>query len=301
MNGVEIIRAIQSIHTPLLDSLFGFITNLHHEMIYILVLPMLFWLYDKRVARYMFSVFALGFWTNDVLKSIFVASRPDPAEVRVLFAETTHGKAGFPSGHSQTPLIFWGALALQLNRRWFWWVAGVLVFLIGFSRLYLGLHWPYDVLGGWAIGVACLVGLHLTRPFWAGDRQSLPVRLFWAVALPVAALGVTALVSPHGLDELTMTMVGAYTGLLAGSALEEALVGFDPRRGTVLSQALKVLVGLVLVLAVKEGFKFILPDVPVGTMLRYFLVAVTATLVAPWLFHRFITATPAGTAITRGE
>lgn len=301
VSGIEFIRAIQSINTPLLDQFFSWVTNLHHEMVYILVLPALFWLYDKRLARYLFSVFALGFWTNDLLKSIFTASRPDPSQVRVLMAQTTHGTAGFPSGHSQTPLIFWGALALYLRQRWFWWIASILVFLIGLSRLYLGLHWPYDVLGGWAIGLLFLAIFWAGRSFLIGEGQSLATRLFWSVALPALAMVVSLMVKSGGLDEMTLTVVGAYAGLMIGSALEEAYVGFDPRRGGTFTQVLKVVIGLVLVLAVKEGFKFVIPDLPVGTGIRYFLVALTATLIAPWLFQRFLTAPPIRTTITRGQ
>lgn len=293
------IRSIQSVNTPLLDWVFGVATNLHHELVYLLVLPMLFWLYDKRFARYMFSVFALGFWTNDVLKALFAASRPDPSQVRVLYAETTHGTTGFPSGHSQTPLVFWGAIALHLKRRWFWWLAGVLVFMIGFSRLYAGLHWPIDVLGGWVIGLLVLAAIYYGQPFLSGDGQSLPVRLFWSVALPAAALLVTALVSP--IDEMAGTMVGAYMGLMVGSTLEDAYVGFDPRKGSPLTHLAKVVVGLVLILAVKEGFKLFLPDGAVGSGIRYFLVALAGTLAAPWLFQRFLTITPTRTSMTRGQ
>lgn len=291
MSGVEILRAIQSVNTPLLDALFGFVTNLHHETFYILVLPLIYWLYDKRFGRYIFSVFALGFWSNDLLKEIFDTSRPSAEDVRVIFAETGGGPA-FPSGHSQTPLIFWGALALQFRRPWFSWLAGIVVFLIGFSRLYLGVHWPLDMIGGWAIGAVILVLIYWSRTFWAGEGQSLGFRLLLAVILPAITLGSTWLVSSHGVDPLVWTMAGVYAGLLTGSALEEAYVGFEPGRGTWLQQAMKLLVGLVLVLAVKEGFKLFLPDTAIGDMIRYFFVALVATLGAPWLFHRFITPPP---------
>lgn len=293
------LQAIQRLHSPILDSFFGIVTNLHHEMVYIVVLPLVYWLYDKKLGRYLFSVFALGFWTNDILKSLLVMSRPDPAQLRVLFSETTHDTPGFPSGHSQTPLVFWGAMAWQLRRRWVTWSAAILVFLIGFSRLYAGLHWPYDVLGGWAIGFVVLAGIHLTYRFWAGEGQPLKTQLLWSVLLPALALGITALVKP--IDGLTMTVVGAYAGLMVGSALEDALVGFNPRRGGLLAQVLKVVVGLALALAVKEGFKLFLPKTGAGDFIRYFCVAIVATLVAPFLFQRFVSAPPASKTITRGQ
>ncbi|MFZ5823300.1 MAG: phosphatase PAP2 family protein [Bacillota bacterium] len=288
MSGLEILKAIQSVHTPLLDQFFGFVTNLHHETVYILILPLVYWLYDKRFGRYIFSVFAWGFWTNDVLKLAFGTERPTVEQgVRVLFAETGGGNA-FPSGHAQTPFIFWGAMALRFRRPWFTWFAAILVFFIGFSRLYLGLHWPIDTIGGFAIGALVLALLQWSQGFWIGEGQPLWLKLLIAFLMPGAALGITALVTQGEMAHLVMIVAGVYAGLLSGSALEEALVGFDPRRGGHLQQVAKIFTGLILIVAIKEGFKLFLPDNNVGDMIRYFSMAFAATLVAPWLFHRFV-------------
>lgn len=297
VTGIEILQSIQTIHSPVLDRVFGLITNLHHEAVYILVLPLVYWLYDKRFGRYMFSVFFIGFWSNDFLKDVFRTPRPDPSVFRVLYPETGGGYS-FPSGHSQTPLVFWGAIAHHLQRRWFTWLAAAAIFLIGFSRLYIAVHWPVDVVGGWAIGLVVLWLMVRTRPFWTGERQGPGQRILLAFLLPAAAMALLAVVGT--IDEIAWVIVGAYGGLLFGSALEEAWVGFDPRRGSPVQQLLKLAVGLALVLAVKEGLKFVLPDTGPGDLVRYWLVAVTATLAAPWVFARFI-APPSVPAAGRAQ
>ena len=200
MSGVEILQAIQTIQSPLLDRVLGLITNLHHEAVYILVLPLIYWLYDKRFGRYMFSVFVIGFWSNDFLKEVFRTPRPDPAQVRVILAETGGGYA-FPSGHAETPLVFWGAIADHVRRRWFTWAAGILVFLIGFSRLYIGVHWPLDVIGGWAIRLVVLWLMVRSRRFWTGEGQSLGLQALLAFLLPGAARAARA-AGPGGRDRL---------------------------------------------------------------------------------------------------
>lgn len=300
MGGVEIIRLIQSVHSPLLDQVFGLITNLNHEAVYLLVLPLIYWLYDKRFGRYLFAVLAIALWSNDLFKGIVVGSRPDPGQVRVLMPETTGGSPGFPSGHAQTSLLFWGAIAWQVRRTWVTVAVLLTVFLIGLSRLYLGLHWPLDVLGGWAIGAILLLLLQRSRPFWSGERQSLALKLILAVALPLVAVGLNRLLLPTAAYASVWLQVGAFAGLMAGSALEEAYVGFDPRRGSVWIQVAKCILGFFLLLAVKEGFKVVLPDTGMGDLVRYFLVTLSATLVAPWLFHHFLTPQATGTGFTRG-
>jgi undecaprenyl-diphosphatase len=71
---------------------------------------------------------------------------------------------GFPSGHAMVTMAVGLALVLltwETRARWFAIVlGGVLVFLIGLSRLYLGVHYPSDVLAGWCASVAWVSGVH---------------------------------------------------------------------------------------------------------------------------------------------
>jgi len=74
----------------------------------------------------------------------------------------------FPSGHAIAATTFFPLLAATASRawpearRWAWAAALLLGFYVGFGRMYLGVHWPTDVLAGWAIGaVQTAVGLSL--------------------------------------------------------------------------------------------------------------------------------------------
>jgi membrane-associated phospholipid phosphatase len=301
VTGVDIIRAVQSIHSPLLDSLFLKITDLHSENIYLVVLPLLFWLYDKRLARYLTSVFILSFWANDVIKDLFHTARPSPNDVRVVRPEPSYA---FPSGHSMTPLMFWGGLAMHFKQAWLTVVIAVMVFLIGLSRLYIGVHWPLDVLGGWTIGALMLMGFAATYGFWTGEKQPLSRQMLIAVAIPTVAAVISVLM--HEVPALTAArdenlrfyiIIGAYLGFLVGSALEEAYVGFNPRQGGLGAQIVKVVAGLALVLLVKEGFKLFLPHNNLGDLIRYFCVTMMATFGAPFVFQRFVARPPIGRGI----
>jgi undecaprenyl-diphosphatase len=94
--------------------------------------------------------------------------RPDLAWRRAELPRSS----SFPSGHSVGSMAVYGTAALLAARRLRRWPAVLLVgaalalsFLIGFSRIYLGVHYPLDVVGGWIVGLACaLLGL------WADGR-----------------------------------------------------------------------------------------------------------------------------------
>ncbi|MBD0343958.1 MAG: phosphatase PAP2 family protein [Coleofasciculus sp. Co-bin14] len=81
---------------------------------------------------------------------------------------------GFPSGHAMSSMTLVAALViLTWGTRWCWWVlmfGGLFVLSIGWTRLYLGVHYPSDILAGWmasiawAVGVSLLIRTHVTKP-----------------------------------------------------------------------------------------------------------------------------------------
>jgi undecaprenyl-diphosphatase len=116
------------------------------------------------LAMFLASSIAAGGILNTVLKSIFVRDRPDvvPHLVEV-------SSASFPSGHAMNSAMVYLTLAALLvsaersrRVRIFLLAAAILLTLIvGFSRMYLGVHWPTDVLAGWAVGAAWAVACSL--------------------------------------------------------------------------------------------------------------------------------------------
>jgi undecaprenyl-diphosphatase len=129
-----------------------------------------------------------GSWIlSSVLKAFFNRPRPDLFEWR-----TPHAfQASFPSGHSITAMVGYATLAYLVSRlipqrplRWLTIAAAALIVaVVGWSRMYLGVHWPSDVLGGYATGLAwasfCGLGLSAVRyfrhrrPEVAGEEEDL--------------------------------------------------------------------------------------------------------------------------------
>lgn len=125
-----------------------------------IVLAILLLLNKKRLALFSFLSVITAEGVYSVLKLIIHRARPDMA-----YSLIPRDGFSFPSGHASVSIVFYGLLGYLIWRVCKkWWqkllvaVAALkIVFLIGFSRVYLGVHWPSDIVAGWAVGLAILI------------------------------------------------------------------------------------------------------------------------------------------------
>ena len=168
--------------------------------------------------------------------------------VRMIFPATG---GGLPSGHTQNTVVLWGYLAWAFRRRWLTALAAVLMVLVPLSRLYLGVHFPTDLLGGYLLGAALLwlyVRLEPRAEEWVHRR-----RLGWQFALALVLPGVLFLLHPSA-DEALVTGLATLTGMGLAFVHERRWVGFEAPAGAAQRLACFGL-GVVVVLALRFGLK----------------------------------------------
>lgn len=289
--GINLIIAIQLVHGPLLDNIFRGITFTGEEQFYLVLFPLILWCIDYSFGTVLIIFFLLSNFLNIILKELF--QHPRPFDLNPGLKLSQADGYGMPSGHAQLAVTVWGAIALRVRRTWFWIVAVLIILLIGFSRIYLGVHFPTDVFAGWIIGSILLV-------IYVAARDPLEKWLsglnMWLQLL--LAVGVSAILLIFNRSNEALTCVGTLFGAAAGLVFAIRYVSFSVS-GPWWRRVLRFLIGIIVVFALYLGLKAAFP--PDGTaagavfrFVRYALLGIWLVLGAPWLFRLMRLAPAAG-------
>jgi membrane-associated phospholipid phosphatase len=276
------------------------------EVFYLVIAPLLYWCISPKLGLRVGMFLMANEVINYTLKVAFHAPRPYwyDSRVRALSTETSFG---IPSGHAQRAVMSWGTLAAAIHRRWAWAVVMLLSFLIGLSRLYLGVHFLTDVLSGWLIGGLLLWAfLKVEKPIlaWFGQQDlahqvlavfagSLGLLLLGAVAhltvvnwsIPPEWIQNSIQAGAHTLpDPLVpsglITAAGVFFGMGGGAVLLNRRGGFNPK-GMPLQLAGRYIVGLIGAFLIWGGLGAILPKS--NDLLGYLFRYLRYTLVGAWI------------------
>lgn len=166
---------LRQLHRPLLDKvMLGFTFAGEPVVLLAVCLGLGIWLLRqrKRAQATILQIAAIGAVVlNYLLKVFFGRARPMLWE-RVVDV----GQYSFPSGHAMISMVIFGMIGYLLSSKfpqWRGWIITLtlgLVTGIGLSRLYLGVHWPTDIIAGYAAGVVWLVGCIFSLQVWQERR-----------------------------------------------------------------------------------------------------------------------------------
>jgi undecaprenyl-diphosphatase len=279
--GVAVVLWFQQA-SPALDTPFKALTMMGNEWFYMAFFPILYWCVDRRVGARLIILFLVSSCMNALAKELADQPRPfqyDPAVKKLWDA----GGGGLPSGHTQSAVVIWGYLASCFRRPWFRAVAGTLIVLVPLSRVYLGVHFPTDLAGGYLLGAALLalyIRLDPGVEAWLAARGA-GVQSAAALTLPALIL----LFSPR-IEAYQVMTAASLMGMGVGFVLERRWVRFEAG-GVWWRRALRFLVGMALILFLRYGLKLLASGADFESafrFLRYAAVGLAGALFAPWIF-----------------
>jgi len=271
---IEIIKFVQSLSNPFLDFLFQLVTMMGEEEFNIIVVTLFLWCIQKDFGyRLGFAYLSSGI-INTVLKDIFRIPRViGHPEIRSLRVETATGYS-FPSGHTQFTTSLWTSLAIQFRRKWIYAVGALIIMAVALSRLYLGVHTPLDVVGGFLIGAAWIFAAN-----WIFDAASKSKNKAFLMGFILPMLIGLWFFRNDAYYKLAGTLLGYFIGYVVESRYIDYQV-----KAVLWKQALKFSVGMLGTVLLRAGLKALLPPGLLSDFFRYLLIALWITVGAPFIF-----------------
>ena len=303
--GIELIKVIQRMESPVLTTILKAVTVLGTELFYVPAILFIFWWVDeKRGLRFGILIMVTA-WINSFLKDLL--KQPRPFNIEPSLGLASESSYGAPSGHAQQSLVFWTALAAWISQRWkeekperkrliIWAAAIFIILLIAFTRLYLGVHFPTDLFAGWI-----LAGIILAVYFILGPRLQKPIASA-GMRYQNICIAIIVLVM-NGIYPKDKMLPAILLGFCIGYTIMKKHFPFCAR-GEVNGKKpglhvmiLRCLAGIAGMVIIYLGLKLVLPgegslfgSIPVfnelGRFIRYGVIGLWVSAGAPWIFQR---------------
>lgn len=274
---IKVLQTLENIRTPLLTALMETITFLAESIFLVILIATIYWCIDKKKgARLAWIVLGSGV-INGVFKNIFRAPRPFQKGVTTPLRLETATSYSFPSGHTQSATTFW-VIFYRLNRQRIIQCVGIIIVLLtALSRLYLGVHWPVDVIAGIIMGLISVSILDLLYDEEQGFTKN--------HVLITTALLIVMVILPIESD--LHKLIGALWGLVIGGYYERKYIQFNTE-GNWKDQFVKMLIGGIGLIGIYVLLDTLLPDYSLMGMIKYAGVLLWIAAGAPYLFKHMI-------------
>lgn len=291
---MEFLHFLSQFRTDGGDIFFQLVTYTAQELFVVGIICWLFWCSNKRLAYTLgFSYFTSGLLVQG-LKITFRIPRPwilDSSFQPVASAVPGATGYSFPSGHTQSITALFGTAALHFRKHLHQVLCFVVIFLVGFSRMYLGCHTPKDVIVSFVLSFLCVVFcyhyIYRKKSFERAPGKVAVIMLLISLALSLYSV----FLEKTGHIELIyatdcLKAGGAGAAFALGYYLEQRFIRFALPKNTK-QKILRLIFGLLGALIILEGIKPLIGTSLPASFLRYFLAVFWILAVYPFLFSKY--------------
>ncbi|HDZ19551.1 hypothetical protein LCGC14_1167590 [marine sediment metagenome] len=295
-----------------IQAIFKGITYLGEPIVFIIITSILYFGYNKKFAKNLVLSLLIATYLNQLFKSIFQDPRPaaniDATEDYGM-VETSYG---FPSGHTQTAVAFWGYLGCEFKDNTTYKlknftipivpvILSAIIFLVSISRIIVGVHDLQDIVGGFLIGISVLLLFMYLEPVVSDKFTNLSFnfKIILIVTVSISMFLVGTLLFPNaGLGLVTNPVLfpdsgafglfgGVILGFGIGYILEGEYIKYDPSSLSKKKRLINVVLGIVFLLAVFVPFEYLLKiDSVFYRFARYGLASFVLAFIVPLVFKK---------------
>ena len=270
---------LQGFRNPVLTKFLSVVSDLIAPLPLSIIAIIVYWCISKKKGIALALSVISAVTVNTTLKLIFKVPRPFNVNKEIIRMDETEGFS-FPSGHSQQAGTLGRFLFGATNKRWLGITLWVLVaFIVGFSRMYLGMHTPLDVICGITLGV--LITEAVIAFVNLADKKNKPYLLHLITVISALSMIFT------GFDKDLVTMTALSFGAVSGYMLDVKFISYNAPLGWK-NKIIAGLIGLLTVGASKGIFKLIETESLFVRFIDYALFGFAITAVAPYLIKKVL-------------
>lgn len=271
---------LQGLGNPFFDNLFKAITTIGSEPVYIFLASLIFWCYNKKMGIRTMYVILFSAFAAILAKNLFGMPRPPEYLHKI-----EENEFGFPSGHAQVSSGFWGYMGFRTKNTWLIIACAIAIVSVSLSRIYLGVHYAGDVLGGIIFGLSSALIFFKIEPVVTNKLEKLNriSRYLVAVIFPVVLVAIASMQNSFLKEQTEIGLVMA--GIGAGYLLEEERIGFTDAKNNKqrINRALTGIAVLGIIYLVSSLLFLINPTF---IFLKYAALGFASTFIVPWVITK---------------
>lgn len=272
---LKILLYLQNIRTPLLTTIFLLFTMSIETPIVILFSSILYWSINKTLGTRLLFTLCNTLSLNTGLKEIIKYTRPIGSNGLTSIRVKTATGYSLPSGHSQTAASFWTLLMINIKKSWIYIIGTIAILGVSLSRLYLGVHWPTDILLGIFLGILCTLLCNIIFNYITQTKKT-SILIYSYIPFIILSFFFT--------NELYIKILGLQGGMILGYIIEQKYVQFNTNT-TLINKFLRVILGVISLAVLYLILNFIMPEILIFVYIKHFLLCLYAIAFVPYLFN----------------